>query len=341
MKLGEIATKLGCELHGDAEIEITGVAGIEEAQPGELTFLANPRYRAALAKTRASAIIVGRNERRLALATLRADDSYFTFARAIELFFQPPFYAPGVHSTAVISPSATIGPRAHIGPHCFIDDDVEIGGDAVLHSFVAIYWGAKIGDGFFAHSHVAVRERCRIGNRVILQNGVVIGGDGFGFARRPDGSWHKMRQSGITVIEDDVEIQANSTVDRATVGETRIRRGAKIDNLVQVGHACKVGEDTLLCGQVGLAGSTQVGNRAVLAGQVGAAGHLRIGDGAVLTAQSGVPNDIPAGAVYSGYPAMENKAWLKSVAAFHRLPELLKTVRDLKDKPARRAKRPR
>jgi len=199
-----------------------------------------------------------------------------------------------------------------------------------LHSFVTIYAGAKIGDDFFAHSHVTVRENCRIGNRVLLQNGVTIGADGFGFARRDDESWHKMRQSGITVIEEDLEIQAHSVIDRATVGETRIGRGTKIDNLVQVGHACKVGEDTLLCGQVGLAGTSKVGNKCILAGQVGAAGHLTIGDGAVLTAQSGVPGDVPAGAIYSGYPAMDNLAWRKSVAVFNRLPELQKELRELR-----------
>jgi UDP-3-O-[3-hydroxymyristoyl] glucosamine N-acyltransferase len=219
---------------------------------------------------------------------------------------------------------------AHIGPYCFIDEDVEIGHNAVLHSFVAIYRGARIGDDFFAHSHCAVREHCRIGNRVLLQNGVVIGSDGFGFARKSDGSWHKMRQSGIAIIGDDVEIQAHSAVDRATVGETLIGRGTKLDNMVQVGHASKVGEDTLLCGQVGLAGTTRVGDKCILAGQVGAAGHLTIGDGATLTAQSGVPGDVPAGAVYSGYPAMENLAWRKSIAVFSRLPELQKEIRELR-----------
>jgi len=212
---------------------------------------------------------------------------------------------------------------------------VEIGADAVLHSFVAIYRGARIGKDFFAHSHACVREGCRIGNGVTLQNGVVVGSDGFGFARQLDGRWRKMRQAGITVIGDDVEIQAYSAIDRATVGQTIIGRGTKIDNLVQVGHACHVGEDALLCGQVGLAGTTHVGNRCILAGQVGAAGHLTIGDGATLTAQSGVPADVPAGAIYSGYPAMDNLAWRKSVAVFNRLPELQKELRDLRQEVAR------
>jgi UDP-3-O-[3-hydroxymyristoyl] glucosamine N-acyltransferase len=330
MKLGEIAEKLGCKFEGDANIEIRGVAGIEDAGPGDLTFLANLKYRHALETTRASAILVASDAGPLRIAALRSPNPYLDFARAIEFFHPAPKFPAAVHPTAVIAKSAKIGPGAHIGPYCFIDEEVELGRDAVLHSLVAIYRGAKIGDDFFAHSHCAVREHCRIGHRVLLQNGVVIGSDGFGFARQSDGSWYKMRQSGITIIGDDVEIQAHSAVDRATVGETQIGRGTKLDNMVQVGHASKVGEDTLLCGQVGLAGTTHVGNKCILAGQVGAAGHLTIGDGATLTAQSGVPGDVPAGAIYSGYPAMENLAWRKSVAVFNRLPELQKELRDLR-----------
>jgi UDP-3-O-[3-hydroxymyristoyl] glucosamine N-acyltransferase len=228
-----------------------------------------------------------------------------------------------------VSDTAKIGVGAHIGPYCYIGENVEIGRNAVLHSFVTIYSDARIGESFFAHSHAVVREGCHIGDRVTLQSGAVIGSDGFGFAKQADGSWYKIRQAGIAVVEDDVEIQAGAIIDRATIGETRISRGAKIDNLVQVGHASKVGENSLLCGQAGLAGSTRVGKNCILAGQVGAAGHLTIGDGAVVTSQSGVPNDVPPGALYSGYPAIENKAWLKSVAIFNRLPELQKQVRDL------------
>ena len=335
MKLGEIAQRLNCRLEGDAGTEITGVAGIEPAEAGQLTFLSNPRYRRAVQVTRASAILVagavelGPRPGMPPLAALRSENPYLDFARAIELFYRPPRYSPGVHPTAVVAASAQIGPGAHIGPYCFVDEEVQIGHNAVLHSFVTIYRGARLGDDFFAHSHAVVREGCQIGHRVILQNGAVVGGDGFGFARQADGRWYKMQQAGIAVVEDDVEVQANACVDRATIGETRIRRGAKLDDLVLVGHASKVGEDTLLCGQVGLAGSTTVGNRCMLAGQVGAAGHLKIGDGAVITSQSGLPNDVPAGAVYSGYPAVENKQWLRNVAALNRLPELLKTVREL------------
>jgi len=332
MKLGDIARKLGCELSGDSDIEISGVAGIEDAKAGELTFLANRKYRPLLATTGASAIIVAKEDSGSGhLAKLLSANPQLDFARAIELFHAAPRYEPGVHPTAVIAKSAKIGAAAHIGPYCFIDEDVQIGSNAVLHSLVSVYRGAKIGDDFFAHSRVTVREGSRIGNHVLLQNGVVIGSDGYGFARQTAGHWYKIRQSGVTVIEDDVEIQANSVIDRATIGETRIGRGTKIDNLVQVGHACKVGEDTLLCGQVGLAGTTRVGSGCVLAGQVGVAGHLTIGDGSTLTAQTGVPNDVPAGVVYSGYPAMDNLAWRKSVTVFNRLPELQKEVRELRE----------
>jgi UDP-3-O-[3-hydroxymyristoyl] glucosamine N-acyltransferase len=332
MKLGEIAKRLGCELEGDAGVEITGVAGIEEAGEGDLTFLVNRRYRSAASSSRASAVLVSREEASVAqMALLRSANPYLDFARAIELFHPAPRYAPGIHPTAVVAETAKLGQGAHVGPYCFIDEGVEIGRNAVLHSFVTIYRGARIGDDFFAHSHACVREGCVIGNRVLLQNGVVVGSDGFGFAREANGHWYKMRQAGPAVIEDDVEVQAHTAIDRATVGETRIGRGTKIDNLVQVGHACRVGEDTLLCGQVGLAGTTRVGNGCILAGQVGCAGHLAIGDGATLTAQSGVPTDVPAGAIYSGYPAMANLAWRKSVAVFNRLPELQRELRELRE----------
>ncbi len=335
MKLKEIAARLECKIEGDPDLEITGVAGIEDAQLGQLTFLSNRRYRLEVAKTRASAIIVGLNEEDIPLPLLRAEDPYLAFAHAIELFYRAPRYDAGIHPAAVVSKSARIPADAHVGPFCFIDDDVVIGNHAVLHSFVSIYRDARIGDDFFAHSHSVVRENCQIGDRVILQNGAVVGADGFGFAREKNGRWRKMQQMGPAIIEDDVEIQANSAVDRATVGETRIGRGAKIDNLVQVGHACKVGEDTLLCGQVGLAGSSVIGNRCIMAGQSAAAGHLHIGDGTVLTAQSAVSHDVPEGAVYSGSPAFENKQWLRATGVFHRLPDLQRELRALEKEVVR------
>jgi UDP-3-O-[3-hydroxymyristoyl] glucosamine N-acyltransferase len=335
MKLGELAARLGCKLQGDENGEVHGVAGIETAKAGEVTFLSNPRYFRQLSKTLASAVFldekaaIERGPGLPPLAALRSQNAYLDFARAIELFSSPPAHPPGIHPTAVVAKSAKIGEAAHIGPHCFVDERVEIGRGAVLHSLVTIYRDTRIGDDFLAHSQTVVREGCTIGNRVILQNGVVVGGDGFGFAKRSDGRWHKIMQTAPVVIEDDVEIQANACIDRATVGETRIRRGAKIDDLVLVGHACEVGEDSILCGQVGLAGSTRVGNRCILAGQVGSAGHLDIGDGAVITAQSGMHLDVPPGTMWSGSPVMENKLYLKVIAALKRLPEIQKRVRRL------------
>jgi len=238
----------------------------------------------------------------------------------------------------VIHGTARIGPHAHVGAYVTIDEDVEIGQGCVLLPHVVIYRGARIGNNFFAHAHAVVREHCRIGNNVVLQNGAVVGGDGFGFAKDDRGVWLKIVQSGPAVIEDNVEIQANACVDRASVGETRIKRGAKIDNLVQVGHGSTVGEDSLLCAQVGLAGSTEVGKNVILAGQVGIAGHYRIGHGVVATAQSGIPNDVEDGKMVSGYPAMDNRQWLRCVAAFQRLPEIAKAVRSLAANPSREEK---
>ena len=335
MKLSQVAETLDCRLEGAPDIEITGVAGIEQAAPGQLTFLANRRYVPLLKTTRASAVFIEdrvpltRDPAAPPLAALRSPNPYLAFAKALALFHQPPSYKPGIHPTAVIAPTARIGEGAHIGPYCFIDDQVEIGSNAVLHSFVSIYRGAKIGDHFFAHAHTVVREDCRIGHRVILQNGAVIGSDGFGFAKQPDGSWYKIAQSGPAVLEDDIEIQANSCINRATIGETRIARGAKLDDLVLVGHASKVGVNTLLCGQVGLAGSTIVGDNCIFAGQSASSGHLKVGNGVIVTAQSGLPGDVEPGAIRSGSPAVDNRLWLKVTAALNRLPELQKRVNQL------------
>jgi len=335
MKLGEVAQKLGCRLEGPPELEIRGVAGIEYAEAGQITFLANRRYFPLLHSTRASAVFVeegikmGRYPDLPLLAALRTPNPYLAFAQAIELFYHPPRYAPGIHPTAIIAKTASIGDGTHVGPYCFVDEDVEIGRNAVLHSFVTIYRGAKIGADFFSHAHAVVREFCRIGDRVMLQNGVVIGGDGFGFARQKDGAWHKMLQSGPTVLEDDVEVQSNSCIDRATIGETRIGRGAKIDDLVLVGHGSRVGANTLLCGQVGLAGSTKVGSDCILAGQVGSAGHITIGDRTLITAQSGIPHDLAGNTHYSGTPCVDHRQWLKNAAALNRMPDLQKRVREL------------
>jgi len=328
MKLAKIASALGARLeNGSPDTEITGLNGIEHAGPGELTFVSNPKYAVLAHSTKASAVIVAEDFPAISAAVLRAKDPYLTFARALELFHPPERYAAGVDATAVVHPTAKIGAHSHIGPYVVIGEDVEIGTNAVLLAHVVIYRGAKIGDNFFAHAHSVVRENCRIGNHVLLQNGVVVGGDGFGFAKTATGRWHKIPQPAPVIIEDDVEIQANSCIDRASVGETRIGRGVKIDNLVQVGHGSRVGDDTLLCSQVGLGGSTEVGNRVILTGQVGVVGHVKVGDDAIVTPQSGVAHDLPAGAFVSGAPAVEHKLWLKYSAILPRLPEIARAVR--------------
>ena len=328
MKLAEIASALDARLeNGLPDTEITGLNGIEQAGPGELTFVSNPKYGAAARSTKASAVIVAEDFPAVPTAMLRAKDPYLAFARALELFHQPLRYAPGVHPTAAVHSSAKIGRDAHLGPYVVVDENVEIGDNAVLLAHVVIYRGVKIGKKFVAHAHAVVRENCRIGNNVLLQNGVVIGSDGFGFAKAHDARRVKIPQIGRVVIEDDVEIQANSCIDRASVGETRIRRGVKIDNLVQVGHGSQVGEDALLCSQVGLAGSTEIGNRVILTGQVGVVGHCKVGDDAIVTPQSGVASDIPAGALVSGAPAVDHKLWLKYSALLSRLPEMARALR--------------
>jgi UDP-3-O-[3-hydroxymyristoyl] glucosamine N-acyltransferase len=334
MTTGEIAATLGCEVVGDAGLEITGLAPMEQAGPSELTFLANPKYAHKVKHSRAGAILIAEPLREGAIASLVSANPYLDFARALELFYQPPRPAPGIHPLASIAPTASVGENASIGAFAVVGERVTIGRNAVLHPHVVVYEGARIGDDFYAHSHAAVREFCRVGNRVTLGNGVVVGGDGFGFAHRADGSHYKIPQSGITVVEDDVEIQSLSSIDRATIGESRVKRGAKIDSLVQVGHACVVGEDDIICAQVGLAGSTVLGRNVVLTGQVGVSGHLTIHDNVVVYAQSGIGGDVKEGSVVSGSPAFEARDWLRSVTAFPKIPDLLKTVRELGKKVA-------
>jgi UDP-3-O-[3-hydroxymyristoyl] glucosamine N-acyltransferase len=333
MKLVDIASALEARIeNASPSVEITGIASIETARDGQIAFVSNPKYAAAARTTGASAVIVSEEFPAIRTGMLRTKNPYLAWSKAVALFYDPPRYAPGVHATAVVHPTSKIGKNAHLGPYVVVNESVEIGDNAVLLAHVVIYRGAKIGEGFFAHAHAVVREFCQVGDNVVLQNGAVIGADGFGFAKDHAGHWHKIVQSGPAVLESDVEIQANACVDRASVGETRVRSGAKIDNLVQVGHGSIVGEDSLLCAQVGLAGSTELGKNVILAGQVGVAGHCKVGDGAIATAQSGIPSDVPAGATVSGYPAIDNKLWLRCSAVFSKLPELARMVRRPSDR---------
>jgi UDP-3-O-[3-hydroxymyristoyl] glucosamine N-acyltransferase len=329
ISLSELAAKLNCRLAGDGATAITGVAGMEHATSSQLTFLANPKYAPKVKETRAGAILLAEPIPALRIPQLISANPYLDFARALALFYQPPRPKPGIHATASVAVTAKIGENASIGAFVAIGEDVVIGRNAVLHPHAVIYDGAHIGDDFLAHSHAVVREFCRVGDRVTLQNGVVIGGDGFGFAKRADGTHEKIVQSGIAVIEDDVEIQSLTSIDRASMGETRVRRGAKIDSLVQIGHACVVGEDDIICAQTGLAGSSILGKGVLLAGQVGVSGHLTIHDGATIYAQSGIGGDVAPGAVMSGSPAFDAREWLRAITAFQKLPEILKRVRQL------------
>ncbi|HEX2269971.1 MAG TPA: UDP-3-O-(3-hydroxymyristoyl)glucosamine N-acyltransferase [Pyrinomonadaceae bacterium] len=332
MKLPKLAELTGARLEGATDdIEITGAAGLDEAGEGHVTFLANPKYTPRVNTTRASAIYLSEDavtDRRIAI--LRVKDPYLAYTHALRIFYPEPEFAAFIHPSAVIDPSAQLAPgRVAIGAHSVIGRNVTIGEDVTIHPNVTIYDDVRIGGGSVIHSGVAVRERTVIGKRVIIHNNSVIGCDGFVYAKDEERRWLKIPQAGRVVIDDDVEIGAGTTIDRASVGESRIGRGSKIDNLVQIGHSCTVGEDSLLCAQVGLAGSSHIGSRVILAGQAGVAGHLTIGDDVVLTAKSATSHDIPPGKVISGIPAFDNRDWLRSTAAFRRLGDIQRTVREL------------
>jgi UDP-3-O-[3-hydroxymyristoyl] glucosamine N-acyltransferase len=327
MTLAELARRLGATLEGGSgDLEISDVAAIEEAPPGTLTFVADRRHHAHLATTRAAAVLLAPNAPAAPLPVLRVPHPYLAFVDAMELFHPSRRPPAGVHPTAVIALSAVLGAGASVGPHVVVGEGVRIGRDAVLHPRVTIYPEARIGDEFTAHAGVVVREEVVIGDRVTVHAGAVVGSDGFGFVPRAEGH-RKIPQVGTVVVEDDVEIGANATVDRATLGATVIGRGTKIDNLVMIGHNCRTGPGCLLAAQVGLAGGTRLGAGVMLGGQVGASGHLSIGDGAQVAAQSGIHGDVPAGAVYGGYPAVQIRGWRRVTSSLPRLPALLRRVR--------------
>jgi UDP-3-O-[3-hydroxymyristoyl] glucosamine N-acyltransferase len=326
--LSELAQRLGCAVRGDGDVEVRRVAGLGEAQSGDLSFVSGARYAPLLQTTRASAVIVTA-ALETPLPSLLSENPYLTFAQAVTVLHAQPAPPPGVHPAATVDASAVLGDGVHVAAQTVVGAGVRIGARTVIHPHVVLYPGVEIGEDCLLHSGVQVRERCRLGNRVIVQNGAVIGADGFGFAKDADGRYNKIPQVGIVVIEDDVEIGALTAIDRAALHETRVGRGAKIDNLVQVGHSVTIGADTVIAGQAGIAGSTTLGQRVTLAGQVGVAGHLTIGDGVVATAQTGIPNSVEAGRVISGYPAIDNRDWLKSSAVFAKLPEIRKRLAEL------------
>lgn len=311
------------------DVEISRVAGIDEAGPGDITFVSNRRYISHIKTTRASAIILAHDAPCTPIPSLRSSNPYLAFSQALELFYQLPRQEPGIHPTAVIAQDAKIGPNPSIGAFVIVEKGCRVGANVILHPHVVLYPGVVLGDDVILHAHVVIREYCELGDRVIIQNGAIIGSDGFGFAPQEDGSYHKILQTGRVIIQEDVEVGANTTIDRAAVGDTIICRGAKLDNLVQVGHGSRVGENSVLAAQVGLAGSSYLGRDVKLGGQVGIAGHLKVGDGAMVTAQSGTSHDVEPGAVVSGSPAFDTAIWRRAVVAFTKLPELARKVREL------------
>jgi UDP-3-O-[3-hydroxymyristoyl] glucosamine N-acyltransferase len=334
VKLRELAERLGCRLEGNGDVDVERVAGIQDAQPGDLTFLANPKYEKTLRLTRASAVILRDDAPAAPCAMLRTRDPYLAFARAVGLFAPAWRPAPGVHALAAVANDAQLGTDVAIGAFVAVGERAVIGDSTVIFPNVTIGPDARIGRGCVIHSNVSIRERVTLGDRVILQNGVVIGGDGYGFVRRGDGTHEKIPQVATVVIEDDVELGANTTVDRPAVGETRIKAGAKIDNLVQVAHGVVIGRNALMAAQVGIAGSTEVGDDVVFGGQVGVGGHLTIGRGAVAVGQSGVTNSLDPGALVAGYPAIDSREWRKASVIFRRLPELKRRIEDLEARVA-------
>jgi len=327
MKLSELARRIEAEMRGE-DLEISGVAGLDEAGPGALSFLSDQKLAHKLATTKASAIVLRPDAPEVAVPTLRAPNPYLAFVRAVELFHPPVRPPVGIHPSAVVAESATIGAGAAIGPHVVIGERVVLGPDATIHPNVTIYADARIGASFTAHASAVVREGVVIGDRVILYSGAVVGSDGFGYIPLPD-RHHRIPQIGTVELGDDVEIGANATIDRATLGVTRIGAGTKVDNLVMVGHNCDIGARCMLAGQVGLAGSTRLGDMVLMGGQAGAGGHLEIGAGTMIAAQTGIHKDIPAGAAYGGYPAMEVRRWRRVTMSIPRVPELFRRIRRL------------
>jgi UDP-3-O-[3-hydroxymyristoyl] glucosamine N-acyltransferase len=329
----ELAEYLGGQVRGDGTARISGLGTLDDAGEGKITFLANPRYAAKVATTRASAVILPLGAEGHGRTIIEVANPYLAFAKLLTLFYVQPLPALGVMAGAVIAPSAVLGQGVTVYPGAVVGDGVTVGDRTTLCPGVVLYPGVTVGADVVLHANVCVRERCRIGNRVIVQNGAVIGSDGFGYA--PDGSgWYRIPQIGIVVIEDDVEIGANTTIDRAALEVTLIRKGTKIDNLVQIAHNCVIGENCMIVSQVGISGSARLGNHVTLGGQVGIAGHLTIGDNTMIAAQAGVPGNIPAGQVMSGSPAIPHRDWLKASATFTHLPAMRKTLTALEKRIA-------
>ena len=328
----ELAKLLNCPFEGNGKTEIRGVSDLEKAKEGDLVFLAQRKYRTLLDQSRASAAIIPVEEQYDRIPVIKSENPHLSFVKVVEHFYTSFRPEPGIHPTAVVSPSARLGKEISVGPFVHIGDEVEIGDKTVIFPFVAIYRGVKIGKESVIHSHVSIREEVRIGNRVIIHNNAVIGSDGFGYLQDKDKSHIKIPQAGTVIIEDDVEIGANTAVDRAALGETIIRKGTKIDNLVQVAHNVEIGENCILAGQTGIAGSVKIGKNVIIGGQVAISDHVNIGDNVMIAGRTGVMKDVPSNSIIAGVPSQNIREWKKSTLAFARLGELVKEIRELKKK---------
>jgi UDP-3-O-[3-hydroxymyristoyl] glucosamine N-acyltransferase len=331
--LKELADYLGGTVRGDETCRVSGLAPLETAGADSITFLANPKYASKVAETGAGAVLMAPGGESHGRNVIEVTNPYLAFAKLLTLFYVQPHPPRGVMPEACIGTGVSLGEDITIYPGAIVGDNVTLGDGCVIHPGAVIYAGVAIGDNTTIHANAVVRERCRIGNRCVIQPGAVIGSDGFGYA--PDGSsYYPIPQIGIVVLEDDVEIGANTCIDRAALEVTLIRRGTKLDNLVQIAHNCQIGEDCMIVSQVGISGSAKIGNHVTLAGQVGVAGHLTIGDNVIVGAQSGVPASLPENAGYSGSPVLPHKEWLKSMAVVAHLPGLKKSVSALEKRIA-------
>lgn len=332
LTVAELARKLGCPFEGDGDVVIRGVSSLESAGEGDLVYLAQPKFRPLFEQTGASAAVVSLDEKEGKIPYLRSKTPSLTFLGAIKIFFKPYLPAPGIHPTAVVAESANIGKDVAVGACCVVGEEAEIGDGTILFPHVDIYPCVKIGAGCILHGQVTVREGCTLGNRVILQNGVVIGADGFGYAQKEDGTHVKIPQMGTVVLEDDVEVGANTTVDRAAMDKTIVRRGTKIDNLVMIAHSVEIGTDSIIISQSGIAGSSKIGKNVIIAGQAGIPDHITVGDNAIVAAQAGVTNDVPAGTTVMGPPQMKIREYWRMWANVKKIPALIKDLESLKSK---------
>lgn len=332
MKLKDISKILSLPMEGDGEVEINGISSLENAREGDISFFSDPKLKSLLETTRASALIIPEDFVFNRLPVLRAKNPYLEFAKLMALFYPPPKFPSGVHPTAIVAESASINFSVHIGAFAFIGERVFIGENTVIMPYTFIGDDARIGNNCVIYPHVTIRERVVIGERVIIHSGAVIGSDGFGYVKKEDGTYFKIPQIGTVVVEDDVEIGANTTVDRATLGETRIERGTKLDNLIQIGHNVKIGENTIIAAQTGIAGSTEIGRGVAMGGQVGIADHLKIGDFTIIAGKTGVGSNIQPNSLIGGYPGMDMRVWRRAQVSLLRLPDLIKDIREIKEK---------